>query len=81
MQEATQEHTVYPGSSRGTVRTTRGCVRALYYLAPGVPVVGEYRQGERRREAPKSLLVEKLIEASDNIGRLVVLSVAFYRVV
>jgi hypothetical protein len=35
-----------------------------------------YRRGERGREAPKSLLEEKLIEASANI----VLSVAFYRV-
>ena len=53
---------------------------ALYYLAPWVPVVGEYRRGERGREAPKSLLEEKSIEASANIGRSVVLSVAFYRV-
>ena len=40
-----------------------------------------YRQGERGREAPKSLLEEKLIEASANIGCSVVLSVAFYHVV
>ena len=40
-----------------------------------------YRRDERGREAPKSLLEEKLIEASANIGCSVVLSVAFYRVV
>ena len=34
-----------------------------------------YRRGERGREAPRSLLVEKLIEASANIGCSVVLSV------
>ena len=33
-----------------------------------MPVVGEYKQGERGREAPKSLLEEKMIEASANIG-------------
>ena len=75
MLEATQEHIVYPGSGRGAVRPARGCASALYYLAPGVPVVGEYRQGERGREAPRSLLEEKSIEASANIGCSVVLSV------
>ena len=59
---------VYLGSGRGAVRPARGCARALYYLAPGVPVVGEYRRGERGREAPKSLLEEMLIETSANIG-------------
>ena len=58
-----------------------GCARALYYLAPEVPVVGGYRQGERERETPRSLLEEKLTEASANIGCSVVLSVVFYRVV
>ena len=33
-----------------------------------MPVVGEYKQGERGREAPKSLLGEKMIEASANIA-------------
>ena len=50
MQEATQEHTVYPGSGRGAVRPANGCARALYRLAPGVPVVGgtsEVREGEQ----------------------------------
>ena len=34
-----------------------------------------YRRGERGKEAPKSLLEEKLIEASANIGCSVVLRV------
>ena len=33
-----------------------------------MPVVGEYKRGERGREAPKSLLGEKMIEASANIA-------------
>ena len=48
MQEATQERTVYPDSGHGAVRPARGCARALYYLAPGVLVVGgtsEAREG------------------------------------
>ena len=68
MQEATQERTIYSGSGRGAVLPARGCARALYYLAPGVPVVGGYKRGERGREAPKSLLEERLIEANANIG-------------
>ena len=32
-----------------------------------MPVVGEYRRGERGREAPRSLLDEKSIEVSANI--------------
>ena len=40
MQETTQERTIYSGSGRGAVRPARGCARALYYLAPDVPVVG-----------------------------------------
>ena len=40
-----------------------------------------YRRGERGREAPKSLLEKELIEACVNIGGLVELSVAYYRMV
>ena len=54
-------------SATGAVRPARGCARALYYLAPEVPVVGGTGVA-REREAPKSLLEEKLIEASANIG-------------
>ena len=32
-----------------------------------MPIVGEYKRGERGREAPKSLLEEKMIEASANV--------------
>ena len=39
-----------------------GCARALYYLAPVLPVVGGYRRGERGREAPRSLLEKKSME-------------------
>ena len=54
----------------------RGCARALYYLActEGACSRG-YRCGERGREAPRSLLEEKSIEASANIGCSVVLIV------
>ena len=45
----------------------QGCASALYYLAPGVHVVGDTSEA-REREAPKSLLEEELIEASANIG-------------
>ena len=62
MQEATQERTVYPGSGRGAVRPARGCARALFYLAPEVPVVGGYMRGERGKEAPRSLLEEESIK-------------------
>ena len=67
MQEASSNTRVYPGSGRGAVHPARGCARALYYLAPVVPIVGGYRRGKRGREAPRSLLEEKLIEASANI--------------
>ena len=40
-----------------------------------MPVVGEYKRGERGREAPKSLLEEKMIEASGE--RVCVLRVAW----
>ena len=33
-----------------------------------MPVVGEYKRGERGRKAAKSLLEEVMIEASANIG-------------
>ena len=44
----TVTHGFYPSSGRGAVRPAKGCVRALYYLAPGVLVVGgtsEAREG------------------------------------
>ena len=41
----------------------RGCARALYYLAPGVLVVGGTSE-TREREAPKSLLEVESVEMS-----------------
>ena len=52
MQEATQERTVYPGSGRGFVRPARGCARALYYLAPGVPVIGDTSEAREGGKLP-----------------------------
>ena len=63
MQEATQERMVYPGSGRRAVRPAKGvlsCTGGAYSRG--------YKRGESGKEAPKSLLVEKLIEASANIG-------------
>ena len=57
----TVTHGFYPGSGRGAVRLAKECARALYYLAPGVLVVGGYKRGERRRDAPKSLLEEESV--------------------
>ena len=41
----------------------RGCARALYYLAPGVLIVGVTSEA-REREAPKSLLEVESVEMS-----------------
>ena len=41
---------------------------ALYYLCTGGACSRGYKRGERGREAPKSLLEDKLIEVSANIG-------------
>ena len=65
----TVTHEFYPGSGRGGVRPAKGCARALYCLAPEVPIVGGTSEArEREREAPRSLLEEEMIEASANIG-------------
>ena len=39
---------VYPGSGRGDVRPAKGRARALYYLAPGVLVVGGTSEARER---------------------------------
>ena len=41
----------------------------LYYLALGTPVAGDTSLGERGREAPKSMRMLELIEASANMCR------------
>ena len=51
----------------GTYVQQREC--ALYYLAPGVPVVEDTSLGERGREALKSLRMLELFEASANMWR------------
>ena len=52
MQEATQERTVYSGFGRGAVRLAMGCARALYYLAPGVLVVGDTSEAREGGKLP-----------------------------
>ena len=46
----------------------KGCARALYCLAPGVPVVGGTSEAREGGKLPSLLLEEELIEASANIG-------------
>ena len=65
MHEATQERTVYPGSGRGAVRPARRCARTLYYLAPGVSVVGGTSEAREGGKLPSFCY---MIEASANIG-------------
>jgi hypothetical protein len=59
MQEITQEYT---GLSwfrpRGRTSSKRVC-ECTVLSCTGVPVVGEYKRGERGREAPKSLLSDR----------------------
>ena len=62
MQEVHSNARVYPGSGHGAVRPAGVC-ESTVLSCTGVPVVGEYKQDERGREAPKSLLEEKTIEA------------------
>ena len=57
---------IYPGSGHGAVRPAGVC-ECTVLSCTGVPVVAEYKRGERGREAPRSLLEEKMIEASANI--------------
>ena len=65
MQEAiTVTHGFILVPAAGPYVQQRGCARALYYLAPGVLVVGGYKRGERGREAPKSLLEVESVEMS-----------------
>ena len=68
MQEATQERTVYPGSGRGAIRPAKKVCESTVLSCIRSACSRGYKRGERGREAPKSLLEEKLIEASANIG-------------
>ena len=67
MQEVTQERTGFILVLAAGPYVQQGCASALYYLAPGVPIVGGTSK-VREREAPKSLLEEEMIKASANIG-------------
>ena len=60
---------MYPGSGRGAIRLAGVCECTILSCTE-VPVVGDYKRGERGREAPKSLLEEEMIEASANIGEV-----------
>jgi hypothetical protein len=53
----------YPGSGRGGRTSSSGVLGALYYLAPGVPVVGRLQARRERKRASKSL-------AEDVVGEL-----------
>ena len=57
---------VYPGSGYGAVRPA-GLCECTVLSCTEVLVVGEYKRGERGREAPKSLVQARMIEASANI--------------
>ena len=61
----TRTHGVYQGSGRGAVRPARVCECTILSCTGGACSRG-YKQGERGREAPKSLL-EEMIKASANI--------------
>jgi len=60
---------VYPGSGRGAVRPARGVCEGIILSCTGGAYSRGYRRSERGRETPRSLLEEKLIEASANIER------------
>jgi hypothetical protein len=54
----------YPGSGRGGCTSSRGVLKALYYLAPGVPVVGLL---QARRERKRGFQVPRGV-AEDIVG-------------
>jgi hypothetical protein len=56
----------YPGSGRGGRASSSGVLEALYYLAPGVPVVGLL---QARRERKPSFQVPVVV-ADDVVGEL-----------
>jgi hypothetical protein len=63
-QQVTQSF--YPGSGRGGRTSSRGVLKALYYLAPGVPVVGLL---QARRERKHGFQVPGGV-AEDIVGEL-----------
>ena len=65
MQEIIRRHKIYSASGHGAVRPV-GCASTVLSCTV-VLVVGDYKLGERGREAPKFLYVLELIEANANI--------------
>jgi hypothetical protein len=61
-----KRHRIYPGSGRGGRTSSSGVLKALYYLAPGVPVVGLL---QARRERKRSFQVPGEV-AEDVVGEL-----------
>jgi hypothetical protein len=55
---------IYPGSGRGGRTSSSGVLKALYYSAPGVPVVGLL---QARRERKRGLQVPGVV-AEDVVG-------------
>jgi hypothetical protein len=68
MVDAKQQMTqsFYPGSDRGGRTSSSGMLKALYYLAPGVPVVGLL---QARRERKPGFQVPGVM-AEDVVGEL-----------
>jgi hypothetical protein len=65
MQEIIRKDKIYSGSGHGAVRPA-GCASTILSCTE-VLVVGDYKLGEKGREAPKFLYVLELIEANANI--------------
>jgi hypothetical protein len=59
-----KRHGIYPGSGRGGRTSSSGVLKALYYLAPGVPVVGLL---QARRERKRGSQVPGVV-AEDVVG-------------
>jgi hypothetical protein len=59
-------HKVYPGSGRGGRTSSSGVLKALYCLAPGVPVVGLL---QARRERKRGFQVPGVV-TEDVVGEL-----------
>ena len=79
MQEPIQKHMGLSWFCPWGRTSSKGVCEGTVLSCTGVACSRGYRQGERGREALKSLLEKELIETSANIGCSVVLSVAFYR--
>ena len=63
MQEAiTVTHGFILVPAAGPYVQQRGCARALYYLAPGVLVVGDTSEAREGGKPPKSLLEVESVE-------------------